>query len=186
MIVVNTETIAGLAIVETKGLVQGNTVRAKNFGRDIAASFKNLVGGELKKYNEMMDVIADVTDVPLVNVFKSNIDELETAAKEVNKKLFNIVCRSYDGTPSTADGRAVYRRQIKSTFEPLDITQYRPTDEDTENIRIMLRKFITPPFLYRGQYVMHTMTLAHLKSFFMQQAQQIKQNIESRYKINGK
>ena len=54
MIVVNTETITGLAIVETKGLVQGNTVRAKNFGRDIAASFKNLVGGELKGYTELL------------------------------------------------------------------------------------------------------------------------------------
>ena len=54
MIVVNTETISGLAIVETKGLVQGNTVRAKNFGRDIAAGFKNLVGGELKGYTELL------------------------------------------------------------------------------------------------------------------------------------
>jgi uncharacterized protein YbjQ (UPF0145 family) len=54
MIVVNTETIAGYAIAETKGLVQGNTVRAKNFGRDIAASFKNLVGGELKGYTELL------------------------------------------------------------------------------------------------------------------------------------
>ena len=54
MIVVNTETISGLTIVETKGLVQGNTVRAKNFGRDIAAGFKNLVGGELKGYTELL------------------------------------------------------------------------------------------------------------------------------------
>ena len=54
MIVVNTETISGLSIVETKGLVQGNTVRAKNFGRDIAAGFKNLVGGELKGYTELL------------------------------------------------------------------------------------------------------------------------------------
>ena len=54
MIVVNTETISGLAIVETKGLVQGNTVRAKNFGRDLAAGFKNLVGGELKGYTELL------------------------------------------------------------------------------------------------------------------------------------
>ena len=40
MIVVNTETIPGMRIVELKGLVQGNTVRAKHVGRDIAASFK--------------------------------------------------------------------------------------------------------------------------------------------------
>ena len=47
MIVVNTETIPGMHISQVCGLVQGNTVRAKNVGRDIAAGFKNLVGGEL-------------------------------------------------------------------------------------------------------------------------------------------
>ena len=45
MILVNTETIPGMRIVELKGIVQGNTVRAKHLGRDIAASFKNIVGG---------------------------------------------------------------------------------------------------------------------------------------------
>ncbi len=54
MIVVNTETIPGRKILETKGLVQGNTVRAKHVGRDIAASFKNLVGGELTGYTELL------------------------------------------------------------------------------------------------------------------------------------
>ena len=54
MIVVNTETIPGKMIVELKGLVQGNTVRAKHFGRDLAASFKNIVGGELKGYTELL------------------------------------------------------------------------------------------------------------------------------------
>ncbi len=54
MIVVNTETVPGKQIVELKGLVQGNTVRAKHAGRDIAASFKNLVGGELKGYTELL------------------------------------------------------------------------------------------------------------------------------------
>ena len=54
MIVTNTETIAGYQIVELKGLVQGNTVRAKHAGRDIAASLKNLVGGELKGYTELL------------------------------------------------------------------------------------------------------------------------------------
>ena len=54
MIVVNTETIPGKKIVEIKGLVQGNTVRAKHIGRDIAASFKNIVGGEIKGYTELL------------------------------------------------------------------------------------------------------------------------------------
>lgn len=54
MIVTNTETVPGYKITQMKGLVQGNTVRAKHAGRDIAASFKNLVGGELKGYTELL------------------------------------------------------------------------------------------------------------------------------------
>jgi len=54
MKLVNTETIPGHPILEVKGLVQGSTVRAKHVGRDIAASFKNLVGGELKGYTELL------------------------------------------------------------------------------------------------------------------------------------
>lgn len=54
MILVNTETIPGMRIVQVKGIVQGNTVRAKHVGRDIAASFKNIVGGELKGYTELL------------------------------------------------------------------------------------------------------------------------------------
>ena len=54
MVIVNTETIPGYTIREVKGLVQGNTIRAKHVGRDIAASFKNIVGGELKGYTELL------------------------------------------------------------------------------------------------------------------------------------
>jgi len=54
MIVVNTETIPGMRIVALKGLVQGNTIRAKHIGRDIMAGLKNIVGGELKGYTELM------------------------------------------------------------------------------------------------------------------------------------
>jgi uncharacterized protein YbjQ (UPF0145 family) len=54
MIVVNTETIAGFEIFEVKGIVQGNTVRAKHVGRDIAASLKNIVGGELRGYTDLL------------------------------------------------------------------------------------------------------------------------------------
>jgi uncharacterized protein YbjQ (UPF0145 family) len=43
-----------MQITEVKGIVQGNTVRAKHLGRDIGASLKNLVGGELKGYTELL------------------------------------------------------------------------------------------------------------------------------------
>ena len=54
MIVVNTEYVPGRSIVEVKGLVQGNTVRAKHVGRDIAAGLKNIFGGELRGYTELL------------------------------------------------------------------------------------------------------------------------------------
>ncbi len=54
MIVTNTETVAGYDVVAVRGLVQGNTVRAKHAGRDIAAGLKNLMGGELKGYTELL------------------------------------------------------------------------------------------------------------------------------------
>ena len=54
MIVVNTDGVPGKKITHVLGLVQGNTVRAKHVGRDIAASFKNIFGGELKGYTELL------------------------------------------------------------------------------------------------------------------------------------
>jgi uncharacterized protein YbjQ (UPF0145 family) len=54
MIVVNTETIPGMRIVALRGMVQGNTIRAKHIGRDIMAGLKNIVGGELKGYTELL------------------------------------------------------------------------------------------------------------------------------------
>ncbi len=54
MIIVNTEQVPGHRILEVKGLVQGNTIRAKHVGRDIGAGLKNLVGGELTGYTELL------------------------------------------------------------------------------------------------------------------------------------
>jgi uncharacterized protein YbjQ (UPF0145 family) len=54
MLVVNTETVPGRTIEEVKGLVQGNTIRAKHVGRDIAAGLKNIIGGELRGYTELL------------------------------------------------------------------------------------------------------------------------------------
>ena len=54
MILVNTDYISGKEL-ETLSLVKGSTIQSKNIGNDIAQSFKTLVGGELKAYNEMMN-----------------------------------------------------------------------------------------------------------------------------------
>ena len=54
MILVNTDYISGKKL-EMLGLVKGSTIQTKNVGKDIMQSFKNLVGGELTAYNEMMN-----------------------------------------------------------------------------------------------------------------------------------
>ena len=54
MILVNTDYISG-AELQMIGLVKGSTIQTKHIGKDIGASFKTLVGGELEGYNEMMN-----------------------------------------------------------------------------------------------------------------------------------
>lgn len=55
MIIVNTDYVPGYEVKELKGFVRGSTVHSKNVGRDILASLKNIVGGELVDYTNMMD-----------------------------------------------------------------------------------------------------------------------------------
>ena len=55
MLITNIETVPGRTIVRHLGLVQGSTVRAKHVGRDIMAGLKNIVGGELKGYTELLN-----------------------------------------------------------------------------------------------------------------------------------
>ena len=54
MLISNTPDIPGKTITEFHGVVAGNTVRAKHVGKDILAGFKNIVGGELKDYTELL------------------------------------------------------------------------------------------------------------------------------------
>jgi len=59
MIVTNIETVPGKTITEHFGMVSGNTIRAKHIGRDIMASLKNIVGGELKGYTRLLQESRD-------------------------------------------------------------------------------------------------------------------------------
>ncbi len=54
MILSNTETVPGKTITEFFGVVTGSTVRAKHIGRDFMAGLKNIIGGELKGYTELL------------------------------------------------------------------------------------------------------------------------------------
>lgn len=54
MILTTTETVPGKRIVKALGLARGNTIRARHIGKDLAAAFKNLTGGEITDYTKML------------------------------------------------------------------------------------------------------------------------------------
>jgi uncharacterized protein YbjQ (UPF0145 family) len=54
MILTNVESVPGKTIKQHFGIVSGSTVRAKHVGKDIMAGLKNIVGGELKGYTELL------------------------------------------------------------------------------------------------------------------------------------
>ena len=54
MILTPASSVSGRQVVKTLGLVKGNTIRARHFGKDIMAGLKNLIGGEIEEYTKMM------------------------------------------------------------------------------------------------------------------------------------
>ena len=60
IVVVTTESVPGKEIVEVLGLVRGNVIQAKHLGKDIAAGFRTIVGGEIKEYTEMMSEAREI------------------------------------------------------------------------------------------------------------------------------
>ncbi|MGG2055132.1 YbjQ family protein [Lysinibacillus pakistanensis] len=54
MLLSTTDAVAGKEIVETIGLVKGNSVQSRNIGRDMVAGLRHIVGGEMKEYAEML------------------------------------------------------------------------------------------------------------------------------------
>jgi len=54
MIIVTTEGIVGKRVARTLGLVRGNSIRSRHIGKDIIASLRNLVGGEVAEYTKML------------------------------------------------------------------------------------------------------------------------------------
>ena len=92
MILTNIETIPGATIQEHYGLVQGSTIRAKHFGRDLMAGFKNIVGGELKGYTELLQ--------------ESRNQALERMCRQAEELGANAVINVRIATSSVAAGAA--------------------------------------------------------------------------------
>lgn len=92
MVLTNVVHVPGKKIVEHFGLVQGSTIRAKHVGRDIMASLKNLVGGELKGYTQLMA--------------ESRKEATERMVKQAEQVGANAVVNIRYATSSVAQGAA--------------------------------------------------------------------------------
>lgn len=115
MILVNTETIPGQRIVEVYGLVQGSTVRAKHVGRDFAASLKNLVGGELSGYTELLA--------------ESRYEATERMIDQAEEYGANAIVNIRYATSSVASGAAelyVYGTAVKIAGEQAGVKSAPP------------------------------------------------------------
>lgn len=90
MILTNIESVPGKNIVEHYGVVSGSTVRAKHVGRDFMASLKNIVGGELKGYTELLQ--------------DSRKQAVERMTEQANQLGANAVVNIRFATSSVAQG----------------------------------------------------------------------------------
>jgi uncharacterized protein YbjQ (UPF0145 family) len=90
MLLSNVEVLPGYTIEKHLGLVQGSTVRAKHIGRDMMAGLKNMVGGELKGYTELLNESREEA-----------LERMEAQAKAIGA---NAVINIRFGTANVASG----------------------------------------------------------------------------------
>ena len=79
MLITTQDAFADYQIVQTLGLVKGNTIRARHIGKDILAALRNLVGGEVNEYTKM-----------LAEAREQALDRMVTQARILNAD--GIVC----------------------------------------------------------------------------------------------
>ena len=60
MIITNTDYVPGREVSQILGLVRGNTIQAKGIGKDMVAGFRNIIGGEIKEYTEMLSEAREI------------------------------------------------------------------------------------------------------------------------------
>ena len=92
MLISNLEVIPGKRVVKHLGLVQGSTVRAKHVGRDLMAGLKNVFGGELKGYTELLQ--------------ESREEAIERMQKQASAIGANAILNVRFSTSSIAQGAA--------------------------------------------------------------------------------
>ncbi len=110
MIVTNTETVAGYRITAVRGLVQGNTVRTKHAGRDIAAGIKNLFGGEIRGYTEL-----------LTESRREAIERMLAQAQQLDANA--VVNVRFTTSAVTAGAAELYAYGTAVTLEPIEVPE---------------------------------------------------------------
>lgn len=92
MILSTLDYVPGKEIAEHYGIVNGSTVRAKHIGRDLFAGLKNIVGGELRGYTELME--------------ESREEAISRMVAQARQKGANAVINIRFGTSDVAQGAA--------------------------------------------------------------------------------
>lgn len=90
MITSTLETVPGRRITQHLGIVQGSTVRAKHIGKDIMAGLKNIVGGELRGYSDLLS--------------EARGEAIERMVKQADAKGANAIVSVRFATSSVAQG----------------------------------------------------------------------------------
>lgn len=66
MILTNIDYVPGYEVIKSLDLVKGSTIRAKHLGKDLLAVFRQIVGGELKEYSQMLDESRQISTSKMV------------------------------------------------------------------------------------------------------------------------
>ena len=113
MILTNIESVPGMVITAQYGLVTGSTVRAKNAIKDFGAGLKNMVGGELKSYTEL-----------LTEARKEAISRMEQQAQRMGANAV-MMCGSEDINNDVKaiiedSGFTTAKKQLKESIDFVD------------------------------------------------------------------
>ncbi len=107
IIVTTTDFVLGYEVERVLGVVFGNTVRAKHIGKDISALFKNIVGGEIQEYTEM-----------LADARKEALNRLIKAAKDLGADAVINVRFTTSQTMAGAAELLAYGTAVKLKKKP--------------------------------------------------------------------